>query len=161
MRARAARRKACRAVQAVRVPRERQSGGDRATGHQAALVGVLSGWGRSIPSGQGKPSGQRSLALRIIWFARRIVGDIPASILSKVSQLPVARREAVFSSTSRALASLRTNWAMSASLIMHTKMHNAARLSSTKVHYFGFLLCLAQKRAHKCTCLLVKISVLF
>jgi hypothetical protein len=31
----------------------------------------------------------------MIWFARRIVGDIPASILSKVSQLLVTRRHTV------------------------------------------------------------------
>jgi hypothetical protein len=141
MRARAVLHNAHRAVQTMRVLRERQSGGDRATGHQAALVGVLSGWGRSMPSGQGTPSGQRSLALRMIWFARRIVGDIPASILSKVSQLLVARREAVFSSTSRALASLRTNWAMSASLIMVTIMHNKVQYSSTIITNFTLFFC--------------------
>lgn len=69
-RARAAFRKAHRAVWALAVRREWQSGGIGTTGHQAALVGVLSGWGRSIPSGQGRSSGQLSENQR---FARLYV----------------------------------------------------------------------------------------
>jgi hypothetical protein len=95
MRARAARRKAHRAVQAVQVPREWQSSGDRATGHQAALVGVLSGWGRSIPSGQGTCEGQRADSFFIVLSARAVVIRPLLRSRATVSPLPVVRRETV------------------------------------------------------------------